>query len=344
MKTDNLELYSKGGIVPQLRQNIITGEWVVIAPERAKRPSDYITADTVKYQSKTDCVFCIENNVVYKDSIKKYEKNHTYVIPNKFPVFVEDNTCEPRSYKVEDDFYRARPSTGGHDVVVVKDHNTDLPKFTKAIWLDLLKTFKERYLYFDKEKNVVYTMPIYNHGREAGASIEHPHAQIFASNIIPNIISQELHHTEKYLEHNGTCVFCDLIKHEKEFSNRVLFENDDFIAFAFYAARFPFETWILPKNHQSRFENELDAKLGNLAEILMNIFSTMDKTLNDPPINFLFHNLPNTVSETDYYHWHIEIAPRITGYGGYEMGTNTIIDVYSPEKAAEYLKKNKPKS
>jgi UDPglucose--hexose-1-phosphate uridylyltransferase len=327
--------------LPELRQSIITGDWVVIAPERAKRPNDYVTADTVRHQTKTDCKFCVGGGV-YEERIKKYDTKDIYVVQNKFPAFVEkDNSFSPISYKVEDGFYRARPSTGGHDVVVIKDHDLDLGKFPKTVWVQLLETFKKRYQYFDKEKNAVYTMPIYNHGSEAGASIEHPHAQIFASNIIPNIISREIHHTEKYLEHNGTCAFCDLIKHEKELKTRVLFENKDFIAFTFYAARFPFEIWVLPKVHQSRYENEPNKKFSSLAECLIKIFSKLDKTLNDPPLNFFIHNLPNTIMETDYYHWHLEIAPRITGYGGFEMGSETIIDVFSPELAAKFLKGEK---
>lgn len=327
--------------MPQLRQNIITGDWVVIAPERAKRPTDYVTADTVKYQSKAECGFCVGQKV-YWERIKKYDTSHIYVVANKYPAFMENDGDCPRSYKVEDAFYRARPSTGGHDVVVIKKHDLDLPKFTKAIWMELLETFKTRYLYFHEEKGVAYTMPIYNHGREAGASIEHPHAQIFASNIIPNIITHEMHHTEKYFEHNGSCVFCDLICHEKEFKTRVLFENQDFIAFSFYAARFPFEIWIMPKEHQSRFENEPKSRYANLADCLIDVFSKLAKTLNDPPVNFFVHNLPNSSTQTDYYHWHIEIAPRITGYGGFEMGSGTIIDVFSPEIAAGFLKGENP--
>jgi len=326
----------KGGYVPQLRQNIITGEWVVIAPERAKRPNDYVTADTVKVQSKTDCNFC-EGRNAFNERIKKYDTPNIYISPNKFPAFFElKDHCSPKSYKLEDEFYRARPSSGGHDIVVIKDHDLDLPHFTKTIWIDLLEAFKKRYIYF-KEKCATYTMPIYNHGREAGASVEHPHAQIFASNIIPNIISTELHHSEKYYEHNGSCVFCDLIKHEKEFKKRVLFENKDFIAFTFYAARFPFEVWIMPKNHECSFENQSNESYKLLSDALIDVFNRLNSTLNDPPLNFFIHNLPNTVKETQHYHWHIEVAPRITGYGGYEMGSGIIIDVFSPEIAAKFL-------
>lgn len=323
--------------MPQLRQNMITGEWVVIAPERAKRPTDYVAVDTIKTQSKQDCVFC-EDKPAYNERLKEYDTKYLYVTPNKFPVFVEDdNACTSRFYKVENDFFRARPSTGGHDVITIRDHDIDLPHFTKPIWLDILETFKKRYRYFKKEKCVAYTMPIYNHGKEAGASIEHPHAQIFASNIIPNIIAREVHHTEKYFEHNGTCAFCDLINHEQEFRKRIIFENKEFIAFTFYAARFPFEVWILPKEHKTSFENESGKNFNDLADALIDVFTKLNKTLKNPPVNLFVHNLPNTVSETDYYHWHIEIAPRITGYGGYEMGSGTIVDVFSPELAAKFL-------
>ncbi len=330
--------------MPQLRQNIITGDWVVIAPERAKRPSDFVTRDTVKQQTKEDCPFCT-NSPEYKKRLKKFDTKNIWVIPNKYPAFVEIKTKKPiLSYKVENDFYRARPSTGGHDVVVIKEHDTDLPHFSKEIWIELLETFDRRYEYFDKLCNVAYTMPIYNHGQAGGASIEHPHAQIFASNIIPNLITKEIHHTEKYFEHNGSCAFCELINHEKKFKKRIIFENKDFVAFTFYAARFPFEIWILPKEHQSRYENEAKRKYHTLADCLMDVFGKLNATLNDPPVNFFVHNLPNTISETDYYHWHIEIAPRVTGYGGYEMGSGNVIDVVTPEDTAKYLRDSSKKA
>jgi len=327
--------------MPQLRQNIITGEWVVIAPERAKRPNDFISADTVKRQAKGTCVFC-EGTKEYNNRLKKYDHKNLWVITNKFPAFVNDESkISPRSYKVEDDFYRARNAVGGHDVIIIRDHDTDLPYFTKEIWKEILDVFKERYIHFHEHCAVEYTMPIYNHGPEGGASIEHPHAQIFASNIMPNIISREIHQTQQYFDKNGKCAFCELIEHEKKFKIRMLFENKDFVAFTFYAARFPFEIWILPKGHNGCFEKEQEYKYPVLAECLIDVLSKLNKTLNDPPLNIFFHSSPNSIGDTEYYHWHIEIAPRVTGYGGFEMGSGTIIDIVSPEKAAEFLKANK---
>lgn len=324
--------------MPQLRQNIITGDWVVIAPERAKRPDEYITADTIKYQSKTECVFC-DNFEPYKQSYKKFETKNIYVTPNKYPAFIEDESkFSSRSYKVEEDFYRAKKSIGGHDVVVIKDHDCDLLTFSETIIYEMFEVFKKRYIYFRENCKNAYTMAIYNHGSTAGASIEHPHAQIFSSNIIPNIISREIQTTQRYFDNNGECIFCKLLIHEKKQKIRVLYENKDYLAFTVFAARFPFEIWVFPKKHRSRFEDIPNSEIATLAKCLKDVFEKLNKTLNDPPLNFFIHSIPNTVSETEYYHWHIEIAPRLAKYGGYELGSGNIIDVIAPELAAKYLR------
>jgi UDPglucose--hexose-1-phosphate uridylyltransferase len=232
-----------------------------------------------------------------------------------------------------------RLALGGHDVVVVRDHDQKLPLFTNGIWQDLLQTFKDRYLYFSKIENVQYVMPIYNHGPEAAASIEHPHAQIFASSVVPNIAARELSYTKSYFDENHSCAFCDLIEHEKKQNTRVLFENDDFICFTFYAARFPFESWILPKHHQSHFEKITASEITKLSEICQKTFSRYRDVLNDPPLNFYIHSAPATGErELNHYHYHMEIAPRLSNYGGYELGSGVIIDMIAPEQAAEYLR------
>lgn len=325
--------------MPQLRQNIITGEWVVIAPERAKRPNDFVIVDTVKSPVNVSCPFDVGKEEYTKHCYKEYETDEIYVIPNKFPAFIEDpKAASTRTYKVEDSFYSARPSLGGHDVVVIKDHNRNIYTFTEMIWCELMTVIKRRYQYWRKDKNTEYTMAIYNEGTRAGASIIHPHAQIFASNVIPNQIHREVTGAQRYFENNGTCVFCDLIEHERKKKIRVLFESSSFIAFTFYAARFPFEIWILPKKHVAHLEDESNAMMGHVANVLRDIFKKLGTTLYNPPINFFVHDLPNSIAHSDFYHWHIEVAPRVATYGGFEMGSGIIIDVMSPEDAAKYLR------
>lgn len=329
--------------MPQLRQNIITGEWVIFAPERAKRPTDYISINKEKKQKKEDCPFCIDSkNSEYPNQKKEYETANTFVISNKFPAYVEDQEVESaKLYKLENEFYKMKLALGGHDVVVVKDHDTDLSYFSHNVFKDLISTFKERFEYYSKIENVEYVMPIYNHGPAAAASIEHPHAQILASAVVPNAVSREMSYTSKYKTEKGECAFCALIKHEKDQNTRILAENDDFIAFNFYAARFPFETWILPKTHQSNFESISDDKVSSFADIAKEVFSRFGKILNDPDLNFFIHSAPIQEKDLDYYHWHMEITPRLSTYGGYELGSGMVIDIVTPEQAAEFMRQGK---
>lgn len=287
-------------------------------------------------QPTTECPFCIQNPA-YQTRYPAEEQPTVFTVANKFPAFVSEGQHEVRSYYPEAGFYRAKPSIGGHDVVVVKDHQQHLPDFTPAIWLDLLKAFQLRYQHYRDDPQIEYVMAIYNHGEAAAASITHPHAQIFASSIIPNHILKEKHGSERYYEINGRCVYCEMIDHERNEQVRWLAENEHFVAFTFFAARFPFEIWVLPKKHQSVYEQSSSQELTSLAELLKTIFTMLNQTLHDPALNFFIHSLPTTSSQADYYHWHLEIAPRVANYGGFEMGGGTIIDIVAPEKAAEYL-------
>jgi len=334
--------------MPQLRQNIITGEWVVIAPARSKRPDDYIRAQKreVKDELASACVFCL-NGSEFKRRLKNFDNKHTWTIQNKFPAFAcDEKECSDRtrSYYPEHQFYRAKAAVGEHDVIVVKDHETTLPKFTTQIWSDLIETIQLRMIEHHRNEVVNHIMPIYNHGPEAGASVAHPHAQIFSGPVIPNIINRELDGSQRYFENNGVCVFCDMTRHEKTEKLRLVAENDHFIAFTFFAARFPFEIWILPKKHQSNFERLSRTQRQALSEIMQNIFKRLDKLLANPSLNWWIHSLPTILDNSDSYHWHIEIAPRLTGYGGFEMGSGMVIDIQDPEESAEYLRKTKTTS
>lgn len=326
--------------MPQLRQNIVTGDWVVIAPERAKRPSDFVTTGMVRRDHRDTCVFCI-NGPEYRRRLKgrDLETDHLYVIPNKFPAFVPSPAaCQRRSFN-EEALYISKAAVGGHEVLIIKDHDATLFDFSEAIMADLLRMWRSRYhAYAEAPCRPEYLMGIYNHGQEAGASIWHPHAQLFASAIVPNHIVKEKHGAERYFESNGTCVFCDVVHHEVTKKFRLLDANRLFVSFTAYAARFPFEIWILPKTHASRYELSSNAMLVELADILKATLARLNRTLHNPPLNIFLHSLPHGLSDASDYHWHIELAPRLTTYGGFELGGSTIIDIVSPEKAAEFLR------
>ncbi len=325
--------------MPQLRQNIVTGEWVVIAPERAKRPSDFVQdKNRVRHEAEENDAFRVGGEA-WQTRYKEMDTSNIYVIPNKYPAFIDTPShVSPRSHRVEDDFYRVRPSVGGHDVVVVKNPKDDLYHFPDSTWYELLSAFKKRYEYYVHDRESSYQMPIYNHGSAAAASIEHPHAQIFASTIIPNSIVRELNHSELYFEHHGKSVFSEMLKHEKAEKIRVIGENAGFLAFTFFAARFPFEIWILPKEHRSHYKDMKAEELSLLAAMCKQVFKKLGDAVNEPPVNFFIHSAPSGEAELPHYCWHMEIGPRLSNYGGFELGAGTVIDVVSPEKAAQYLR------
>lgn len=329
--------------MPELRQNIITGDWVVIAPERAKRPHDFVIPKGIKVGHKEDCPFCPESDK-FKQNVHIHHNfgENIYVMENKFPAFIEsDGKVLPRSFYPEDGFYRAKPSIGDHEIIVIRDHDLSLPTFSSAVMTDMLEALRERYLWFKKNTKAISIIPIYNHGAESGASIDHPHAQIFASDVIFNTVRNEINGADRYFGINGACVYCDMLKHELEEGIRVVYENESFAAINFFASRFPFETWIIPKRHESEFELTSKTSMQHLAQALVAVEGMLNKTLDNPPLNFYIHTLPTIHENSRSYHWHLEINPRVSSFGGFELGTDIIINVMAPEEATHYLRSKK---
>ena len=260
------------------------------------------------------------------------------MIQNKFPAFIGNDKKEDRSFYPED-FYRARPAHGYHEVIVVKNHEYSLVTMPKNILTDMFLVFRERYKIMKDEPGVASIMPIYNHGPASGASLDHPHAQIFASGIVANTVGKELEGAESYFGINGVCVFCDIIKHELKEKVRLVYENKNFVVITFFASRFPMETWIYPKKHESQFEESTNEDLADLADAVSFVTRQMEKAIPRIPLNFWIHSLPVALEGSTYYHWHLEIVPRITNYGGYELGSGVVIDIMNPEDAAKYLRK-----
>jgi UDPglucose--hexose-1-phosphate uridylyltransferase len=158
----------------------VTGDWVVISPERSKRPEDYVTAAAPKRGIPVDCPFCVENNKAYLTSIKEAETENIYVITNKYPAFVKDDSVISEG----DGFYQDTKSIGAHEVIIIKNHDQEIYADGVAIIDELIGVYKSRYKHYSEDPVNEYTMIIHNNGPEAGASIEHPHSQLFSSAVM----------------------------------------------------------------------------------------------------------------------------------------------------------------
>jgi len=189
-----------------------------------------------------------------------------------------------------------------------------------------------------KDKRFLFGMLFKNVGAASGASLEHTHSQLIILPTVPIRVNQEMSGSIEFFKYRGRCVYCDIIRQESEQKERIVFETDNFIAIAPYASRFPFEVWILPKQHQSHFEDITESDLRGIANCLKNVLTKLESTLERPPYNYMIHTSPFNTNEMEYYHWHIEITPRLTRVAGFEWGTGFYINPVLPEQAAKFLR------
>ncbi len=335
----------------ELRKDLITGRWVIISTDRGKRPSDFPT-DIKENKETQNCPFCPGNEALTPPEIyavrqggHKDDRNWKIrVVPNKYPALGVDYPLTKKGAGI----YDKMSGFGAHEVIIETPHHAktiqDLPveEIESALGVS-----QDRVLDLHKDVRLRYVLLFKNEGPQAGASLSHPHSQIIATPITPKRVKEELAGAEAYYRQKERCVFCDIIAHEKEAGTRVVYENDHFITFCPFASRFPFEMCLLPKHHELNFFNARD-RLHDLALCLKTTMQKLDKVLNRPQYNYVYHTAPNLFARRGYwqtiqedYHWHMEIIPRLTKVAGFEWGTGFYINPTSPEDAAKYLREAK---
>jgi UDPglucose--hexose-1-phosphate uridylyltransferase len=198
--------------------------------------------------------------------------------------------------------------------------------------------YRERTVDLLRDKRFKFIMIFKNQGSMAGASLDHSHSQLIALPIIPKRVSEEIRGALNYYKYRDRCVFCDIIAQESEEKQRIIYENDSFLALSPFASRFPFETWILPKRHEESFLSARgDDDYYAIADALSTVLKKLEKTLNCPPYNYMIHTTPMDLPHVPYYHWHLEIIPRLTKMAGFEWGTGFYINPTPPEEATIFL-------
>ncbi len=328
--------------MPELRKDPVTGRWVIIATERAKRPAAF--GKVPEERKGGFCPFCPGNEkstppetLSYRQpgSAKDTEGWWTRVVPNKFPA-LQTETPPKRS---GEGMYDRITGFGQHEVVIESpSHDNTIADLSVEKIQEVIWAFRDRTVEMRKDHRMKYILIFKNWGREAGASLEHPHSQIIAMPIVPKRVQEELSGASKYYDYKERCVFCDIIQQEQNDKVRVIAENDAFIAFLPFASRFPFETWILPREHVSFFNDIQKNHVADLASLMKTTFSMLKKALKDPAYNFVIHTTPfNDTGDVPYYHWHIEIMPKLTKVAGFEWGTGFYINPIPPEQAARVL-------
>ena len=328
--------------MPELRKDPVVGRWVIISTERARRPSDF-GPDPVRAKGG-HCVFCPGNEGQTPPEILALRPPGTpantggwslRVVSNKFPALRIEGEIEPQG----EGLYDRMNGIGAHEVIIeTPEHTATLASLPEAAVMDVLWTYRERIVDLKKDPRFDYVLIFKNHGEAAGASLEHPHSQLIATPIVPIMVEEELEGAARYFRRKERCVWCDIVRQERQAGGRVILDAGGFIAVAPFAPRFPFESWILPTTHRSAYEEVGLEEVRALAWIVVELLRRMNRVLKDPPFNFMLHTAPLREPSLDHYHWHLEVIPKLTKVAGFEWGSGFFINPTPPEDAARYLR------
>lgn len=328
----------------ELRQDLVSGDWIIVAPERAKRPKFLGgVRDKRKPTPKKDCPFedlAWSGNWPPILSYPNDAKWKVVLIRNKYPALVHIKGCAVSFKKGP---HIVKSGVGEHDLVITKDHYKNFADLNTAEALRVFKILQERYQMLAKDSCSVYTSTFFNWGVRAGASLYHPHYQVLTLPIIPPDVKHSLSGSRRYFAKHKRCVHCTMLSFDIKEKNRVVEMNSVAVAVAPYISRVPFEVRVFPRKHFPRFEKTPEAVLKGIATLLQSVLKRMRKNLGDPDLNFFIHTAPLKGDNFDYYHWHIEIIPKISNWGGFELGTGIDINVVDPEMAVSILRGKNPK-
>jgi len=333
--------------MPELRKDYVTNGWVVISTERGSRPIDFKKQEEACTPAgpAPNCPFCVGKETMTPPEIMAYRSPGTLpntpgwwirTIPNKFPALRVEGDVNHRINHL----YNRMNGVGAHEVLIeTPEHCESIATLPDKQVQEIVNAYKDRYNDLSKDKRLKYILIFKNHGKEAGASLAHAHSQIIATPMVPRRIMEELEGARNYwYSTGGNCIFDDIIKKELEDKERIVVETDSFVALCPFAPRFPFETWILPKTHDPIFEDVAEEEKAKLAYILKWVLRSMYKHLGNPPYNYYIHTAPSDRNDYRFYHWHLEIMPRLSQAAGFERGSGFYINSVAPEDAARLLR------
>ena len=338
--------------MPELRKDPVTGRWVIIATERAKRPQDFAASqDAVPTDA---CPFCAGHEAMTPPEIFAVRPPNSApntpgwqvrVVPSVAPVLRIEGNLDRRGHGV----YDVMRGIGAHEVIIESAaHRRDLDQLTDDEMHAVMRTYQGRINDLQQDPRFKYVLLFKNHGRASGASrIPHVRSQLIATPATPKRVKEELEGAKRYFDYRERCLYCDVIAQERESGARVTMESDHTIVLAPFASRFPFELCVLPKRHSCDFSSATDEELRDIGRTLRQLLRRLKATLGDPPYNYILHTAPfrraggpgarwKTIK--DDYHWHVEIMPRLTRVAGFEWGTGFYINPTPPEDAAKYLR------
>ncbi len=315
----------------QLRLNPLTGRWVTLVADRAKRPTDFAPrVAQVEADPSRPCPFCPGNEESTPPALEQIDSEGKWtlrVVPNLFPAFEGDGNLTVRNLGP---VHTMADASGIHEVfVITPDHTAGVGTFTDKVILDVMTALRRRFEEHARTPNVRYTQAFINHGREAGASLAHPHGQILGLPFVPGEILEEERAFERF---KGGCILCATIDAERVDNKRVVLESEHAVVVAPYWSGSPYELLIIPESHDAHLTDSTDGVLTAIGIAIRDSIRMLNNTLGDVAYNLVFHTAPSHHSGN--FHWHVHLWPKLTTAAGFEKGTGVLINIVPPEDAA----------
>jgi UDPglucose--hexose-1-phosphate uridylyltransferase len=327
--------------MPEIRLNVVTREWVIIATERAKRPSDFRNNKERNHLPHylPTCPFCPGNE--RKTPLERFrvpdgDNWKIRVVANKFPALSPEGV---KTRREDGGLARMVSGVGLHEVIIeTPAHNIttgllDLPQLE-----ELVRTYRARFMEAHTDGRIEHAIIFKNHGEGAGTSLEHSHSQLIATPIVPIQFRDRVQAALHYFDDTGECIICALTRKDREEGSRIILDTAHFVTLIPYAALSPFHTWLFPKRHSASFASINDEEIKDLAFHLKTILSKFHYGLDDPDYNYVIKSSRPQDAENEYCHWYIGIIPRVTQAAGFELGSGMFINSSLPEKNAEFLR------
>ncbi|MBI2910053.1 MAG: galactose-1-phosphate uridylyltransferase [Chloroflexi bacterium] len=330
----------------EIRQDPTTEEWVIMARERAKRPTDFVRgqAEAESPVFLPSCPFCLGNEAMTPPEVLGYRDGGSQgwrvrAFANRFPALTPEGGAVRRR---EEGFFAAMDGVGFHEVIVeTPSHNRPPALMRDDEVAAVLMAYKERYNALSRLAFVKLVIIFKNHGPSAGTSLEHPHSQLVATPIVPGYVRRRHQVASRYHNRTSRCLYSDLADHELRMGKRVVMQTEKFVAFHPFASHWPFETWIVPRVQQACFGNASAEELEDLAKVLRASLFKLRRGLNNPDFNYVIDTAPVGEETSGYYLWHVRIVPRLMEVAGFEIGSGIHINTALPEDTAQFMRELK---
>jgi len=326
--------------MPELRYNVITRDWVIMASERAKRPDQFKRKEKRKVLAAhvAHCPFCPGNEHLTPPAsyvVPNSELWQVRVTPNKFAAVAAQGE---RTRSIQG-IRRTVSGVGIHEVIVeTPDHSKTTALLNNYEVELIVQTYLNRFQFASADTRVELVTIFKNYGDAAGTSLEHPHSQMIATPVITTQIRDRLFHALEHFDEYGECIFCRVLDQELKEGSRIVLETEHFVSFVPFAAPTPFSMLVMPRRHMACFLEMKDAEAADLAHNLRRTLLKLYRGLDDPDYNYVIRTAPVEYCSVKYFHWYVSIIPRLTKMAGFELGSGMFVNVALPEENGAFLR------